>query len=77
MLTLFQINGTDYNFGAIPDEAIATIVIRTSGLPIPVLSANISLIKSYLKSLVNNLREDGYVIYNSVLIYKNDININI
>lgn len=77
MIVQFEINGIASEFGAIPNEAINVIQIRTSGLPIAIPLAQLPLAKNYLKSLVNNMSEDGYVVFNGILIYKNDINLDI
>ena len=75
MLVQWQIDGKDVQFGYMPDGAIGVIYIRTSGFPIDVPIHQLPQIKSYLKSLVENLEEDGYVLYNGVINYKNDINL--
>ena len=77
MLILFQINGVDTEFGLKPKGSISTIHIRTSGLPIAIPFAQVAYAKAYLKDLVQNMTEDGYVINNGILIYKNDINLDI
>ena len=77
MIVQFEINGIASEFGAMPEGAIRVIQLRTSGLPIAIPLAQLPLVKTYLKSLVNNMSEDGYVLYNEVLIYKNDINLDI
>ena len=77
MIIQFEINGIASEFGAMPNEVITTIVIRTSRLPIAIPLAQLPLAKTYLKSLANNMSNEGYVIYNGILIYKNDINLDI
>jgi len=77
MLIMFQINGVDIEFGLKPEGGISTIQIRTSGLPITISFEQVAYVKAYLKDLVQSMTEDGYVIYNGILIYKNDINLNI
>ena len=77
MLILFEINGVPTEFGLKPKGSISTIHIRTSGLTIGVLFEQVAFAKAYLKDLVQSMAEDGYVIYNGVLIYKNDINLDI
>ena len=77
MLILFQINGVDLKFGMKPEGPISIIQIRTSGLIIGVSFEQVAFIKAYLKDLVQSMTEDAYVIYNGILIYKNDINLDI
>ena len=77
MLILFEINGVPTKFGLKPEGSINTIQIRTSGLTIAISFEQVAYVKAYLKDLVQNMTEDGYVIYNGILIYKNDINLDI
>ena len=77
MLIMFQINGVDIEFGLKPEGSINTIQIRTSGLPIGISLGQVAYAKAYLKDLVQSMTEDAYVIYNGILIYKNDVNLNI
>ena len=75
MLIQFTIDGSNQQFGWLPNGEISVIEIRTSGFPIQVQLNQMPQIKSYLKTLVGLMREEGYVLYNGVLIYKNDINL--
>lgn len=75
MLILFEINGVPIEFGLKPEGSINTIQIRTSGLAIAISLGQFAYAKAYLKDLVQSMAEDGYVIYNGVLIYKNDVNL--
>ena len=77
MLILFQINGVDLKFGMKPEGPISVIQIHSSGLTIGIPFEQVAYAKAYLKDLVQSMAEDGYVIYNGTLIYKNDINLDI
>ena len=75
MLVQFEINGKAIQFGTLPNEEINNVQIRTSGFPIGIQSVQLPQVKMYLKTLVEKLDENGYIIYNGVLNYKNDINL--
>ena len=77
MLIQFEINGKSIQFGQSVEPPISVIQIRVSGFPIDIPIEQVPLVKNYLKGLVNNMLEDGYVIYNGILTYKQDINTNI
>lgn len=75
MLLKFSVNGCDFQIGQnfIPVKPIRVIEIRTSGLPIAIHPNQTKLIAEYLWELSQNLEEDGYVLYNGIIVYKADI----
>ena len=77
MIIQFEINGIASEFGAMPEGSINVIQIRTSGIPILIPSGQVAYAKTYLKNLVNNMSEDAFILFNGILIYKNDINLDI
>lgn len=76
MLLQFTMNGVNQKFDYTPTEKLICLEIRTSGLEIPIHKYQTKQIKDYLFNLVELLDEDeGIVIYNGVINYKKDINI--
>lgn len=77
MIIQFEINGIASEFGAMPEGSINVIQIRTSGIPILIPSGQVAYAKTYLKNLVNNMSEDAFILFNGILIPKEDINLDI
>lgn len=75
MLIQFTMNGVNQKFGYTPTEKLTCLEIRTSGLEIPIHKHQTKQIKAYLFNLVE-LLDEGIVIYNGVINYKKDINID-
>ena len=72
----FAINGIPQQFGIVVPEVIHQVEIRTMGFPIDITGRR-EFCVAYLKNMVSKMTEEGAVIYNGVIVQKQDINLDI
>lgn len=79
MLQYFGLNQKPADFLRLPEEGTVIYSLEFQVSPFPMMYRGITKeqVVTYLKKLIDMMHKDGYVIYNGVLIYKNDINTNI
>ena len=79
MLQYFDLNQKPADFLRMPEEGTVIYSLEFQVSPFPMRYQGITKeqVIIYLKKLISMMHEDAFVVFNGILIYKNDINLDI